>query len=145
MLIMVNRKLESPTKTMDRINAQLYSTKLPFPMSRRQNHSRDILVKQDDKENIIWKQRFSFWTVTSRSNSISQTWRFMPQCSVAIEVTAAIAIAKIRPMTIKTSSIPALHVILSLVYRRRETTRKAQEKQTIFTMRTPCPRVGGSI
>jgi hypothetical protein len=36
-------------------------------------------------------------------------------------------------------------VTLSLVYRRRETTMRAKEKQTIFTMRTPCPRVGGHM
>lgn len=145
MLMPANSTLEPATKMIDRIKAQLYSAKLTFPMSRRQNHSREILMKQDDTKNNSWKQRFSFRTATNRSGSISHIWRFMPQCSVAIEVTTAIAMAKTRPTTISKSSTPALHVIQSLVYRRRETIRKAKARQTTFTMRTPCPRVGGSI
>lgn len=141
----MNSTLEPATKTMDRRNAQLYSAKLTFPMSRRQKHSREILMKQDDTKNNSWKQRFSFRTAMNRSDSISQIWRFMPHCSVAMEVMTAIAMANIRPTTISTSSTPALHVIQSLVYRRRETIRKAKGRQTTLTIRTPCPRVGGSI
>lgn len=51
----VKSKQESPTKTIAPMNAQLKSMKLPLPApsNRRQNHSSEIFVNEDESENII--------------------------------------------------------------------------------------------
>lgn len=142
----VNIKQDNPTKIIEPMKAQLNHLKFPFPAprSRRQNHSSEILVILDDQENMIWKTILSFCTVDSHVSGTSQIWRFHPQFSEASDVTATMAIAKARPITMRTSSTPALHVIRNRVYRRSITTKNAREIQTTFTMRTPWPRVGGS-
>lgn len=143
----VKRLQESPTKIIAPMNARLKSTNVPFPApsSRRQNHRSEILVNEDESENKIWKHKLSFCSVGSQASGTSQICRFQAQRSVASEVTTAIAIANMRPMTIRRSSMPALHVMRKRVKRRSMTTNNAMVMQTIFTTRTPWPRVGGSI
>lgn len=135
----VKARIDSTTMTMATMKVQLYIWKFPFdrPRSRRQNHSNEIFVKHEAQEKVIWNVTFNFSTVGIHSSGRSHICRLKPQSSVATDVTTPIAIANIRPITIKRSSIPGVAVIRSRVYSRSAVTIAAIGIQIAFTIRTP--------